>query len=147
MRKKRIMLIGAGKSGKTTIAGWLDGVRRRKLANICYGPETIDTPGAYLECPWMHCHLIGSASDAYCVLMLVDQSRSCEIYPPGFAKSFRVPVIGVITHSDWIPEKREQCELQLKRAGVMPPYYCITDDKKSFRQLNKLLDLMGRDSR
>lgn len=141
MRKKRAMLIGAGKSGKTTIAGWLDetGANERKLANIRYGPRTIDVPGAYLQCPWMHCHLIGSSGDAFCVLMLADQSRCREVYPPGFAAAFRVPVIGVITNSDRNPEKRELCEQQLKRAGVLPPFYYITGQEESSRELKEVI--------
>lgn len=139
MRKKRVMITGAGKSGKTTIAGWLDETdgTSGKLANIRYGPRTIDIPGAYLECPWMHCHLIDSASDAGCVVMLADQSRCREIYPPGFAKAFRVPVLGVITKSNKCPEKRLLCEQQLKRAGVQPPYYYITDEEDSCRELKE----------
>jgi len=141
MRKKRVMITGAGKSGKSTIAGWLDETngREKRLANIRYGPRTIDVPAAYLECPWMHCHLIDSASDAFCVLMLVDQSRCREIYPPGFAKVFRAPVLGVITKSNEYPEKRGLCEQQLKRAGVQPPYYYITGEKESFRELKAVI--------
>lgn len=136
MRKKRVMITGAGRSGKTTIAEWLDeDGRHKRLANIRYGPRTIDVPGAYLECPWMHCHLIDTASDAFCVLMLVDQSHCRESYPPGFAKVFRVPVLGVITKSDIQPEKRTLCEQQLKRAGVQPPYYYVTSEEESSREL------------
>lgn len=141
MRKKRVMITGAGKSGKTTIAGWLEETKKpaKNLANIRYGSRTIDIPGAYLECPWMHRHLINCAGDACCVLMLADQSRFREIYPPGFAKAFRVPVLGVITKSNRCRDKRPLCEQQLKRAGVVPPYYYITDEEESFCELKALI--------
>lgn len=141
MRKKRVMIIGAGKSGKSTIAGWLDGIDElpKKVANIRYGPRTIDIPGGYLECPWMHRHLIDSANDALCILMLVDQSRCRNIYPPGFAKAFRAPVLGVITKSDLDLEKRALCEQQLKQAGVQRPYYNITAEKDSFQKIHGVI--------
>ena len=59
VRKKRIMIIGPGKSGKTTLAAWLeDSSDIRRVQNMVYRKNTLDTPGAYLESPWMHHHLI-----------------------------------------------------------------------------------------
>lgn len=96
MRKKRIMIIGPGKSGKTTLAAWLeDSSDIRRVQNMVYRKNTLDTPGAYLESPWMHHHLIAAAQDASCVVMTADAKGKREVYPPGFAKAFRVPVIGV----------------------------------------------------
>lgn len=135
------MLIGARKSGKTTLSDWINGTKGavNRAANIRYDKWTIDIPGAYLECPWMHCHLISAAQDAFCVLMLVDQSYPKEVYPPGFAKSFRMPVLGVITKSDQHMERRGLSTQQLKRAGIAPPYYCVTKEEENFLELKKVI--------
>ena len=39
---------------------------------MVYRKNTLDTPGAYLESPWMHHHLIAAAQDASCVVMTAD---------------------------------------------------------------------------
>ena len=127
MRKKRIMIIGPGGSGKTSLANVLNGIDGppRRTQNMVYGEKTLDVPGVYLESPWMHKHIIAAAQDASHVLMLVDQSSCRESYPPGFAKAFRVPVIGVITGSGEKPENDGWCIRQLKRTGVSEPCYHI----------------------
>ncbi|MDR2022869.1 MAG: EutP/PduV family microcompartment system protein [Hungatella sp.] len=127
MRKKRIMIIGPCGSGKTTLANAINGFTgpARRTQNMVYGEKTLDVPGVYLESPWMHKHIIAAAQDASRVLMLVDQSSCRESYPPGFAKVFRVPVIGVITGSGEKPENDEWCIRQLKKTGVHEPCYHI----------------------
>ncbi|WP_461615637.1 EutP/PduV family microcompartment system protein [Clostridium sp. Marseille-QA1073] len=128
MRKKRIMVIGPSKSGKTTIVNALndyDGPLRR-TPDLIYGKNTIDVPGAYIENAWMYKHVIALSQDASHVLILVDQSNCTEIYSPGFAKSFRCPVIGIITKCDLIPENEEKCLRQLKIIGVSEPYFHIS---------------------
>lgn len=96
--KKRNLLIGPTGCGKTTLAHTLDGTDRplRRTQDVIYGPETIDTPGAYVENAWMYSHLIAIAQNASHILMLVDQSWCQDVYPLDFAASFTKPVIGVI---------------------------------------------------
>ena len=128
MRKKRIMVVGASRSGKTTLVNALndyDGPLRR-TPDLIYGKNTIDVPGAYIENAWMYKHIIAASQDAAYVLILVDQSNCTEIYSPGFAKSFRCTVIGVITKCDLMPENEEKCLRQLKNIGVMEPYFHIS---------------------
>ena len=128
MRKKRVMVIGPTSSGKTTLINSLndyDGPLR-KTQDIIYGKNTIDVPGSYIENTWMYKHIIATAQDASHVLILIDQSRCINVYSPGFAKSFRCPVIGVITKIDLIPENEEWCIHQLKQIGVSEPYYKIS---------------------
>ena len=127
--RRKIMVVGAGKSGKTSLVNILndyDGPLR-KTQDMIFGKYTIDVPGAYLENPWMYKHLISAAqNNAGHVLILVDQSDVTEIYSPGFAKVFRCPVTGVITKADVHPENREICEKQLKAIGVDPPYFPVS---------------------
>ncbi|MBU5484532.1 EutP/PduV family microcompartment system protein [Clostridium sp. MSJ-11] len=128
MRKKRIMVIGPSKSGKTTIVNALndyDGPLKG-TPEVIYGKNTIDVPGPYIENSWMYKHVIAVAQDASHVLIIVDQSNCTEIYSPGFAKSFRCPIIGVITKCDLIPENEEKCLRQLKAIGVSEPYFHIS---------------------
>lgn len=128
MRKKRIMIIGPSRSGKTTIVNALndyDGPLRR-TPDLIYGKNTIDVPSAYIENASMYKHVIALSQDASHVLILVDQSNSTEIYSPGFAKSFRCPVIGVVTKCDLTPENEEKCLRQLKIVGVSEPYFHIS---------------------
>lgn len=128
MRKKRVMVIGATKCGKTTLVNMLNDYEGplRKTQDIIYGKNTIDVPGSYIECPWMYKHLIATAQDASHVLILVDQSRCANVYSPGFAKAFRCPVIGVITKSDLMAENEDFCFRQLTQIGVSEPYYKIS---------------------
>ncbi len=88
MRKKRIMIIGPGGSGKTALAAAINGLDGpvKRTQNMVYGEKTLDVPGVYLESPWMHKHIIAAAQDASHVLMLVDQS-SCRRVIPGICKS------------------------------------------------------------
>lgn len=128
MRKKRIMVIGPSRCGKTTLVNALndyDGPLRR-TPDLIYGKNTIDVPGSYLENTWMYKHIIAASQDASHVLILVDQSNCTEIYSHGFAKSFRCPVIGVITKCDLMPENEEKSLRQLKNIGVTEPYFHIS---------------------
>lgn len=128
MRKKRVMVIGPSGCGKTTLVNWLNETDRptRKTQDMIYGDRTIDVPGSYIENTWMYKHMIAAAQDASHVLVLVDQSRPVEVYSPGFARSFRCPVIGVITKCDLSAENEEICRKQLERTGVAEPYYKIS---------------------
>ena len=128
MRKKRIMVIGPSRCGKTTLVNALndyDGPLRR-TPDLIYGKNTIDVPGSYLENTWMYKHIIAASQDASHVLILVDQSNCTELYSHGFAKSFRCPVIGVITKCDLMPENKEKSLRQLKNIGVTEPYFHIS---------------------
>lgn len=148
MRKKRIMVIGPKGCGKTTLVNAIndyDGPLRRTQDTI-YGKNTIDVPSAYIENAWMYKHMIALAQDAWCILLMVDQSRTAEVYSHGFSRAFRCPVIGVIGKSDLSPENREICENQLKKIGVRPPYFeiCIPEGKGIEELKSYLLELKER---
>lgn len=128
MRKKRIMVIGPSRCGKTTLVNELNNYHGelRRTQDMIYGENTIDVPGSYIENSWMYKHIIAAAQDASHVLILVDQSKCTDVYSHGFAKSFRCPVIGVITKCDLMPENEENCLRQLKMIGVSEPYFHIS---------------------
>lgn len=126
--KKRIMIVGPTQSGKSSLANVLNDSTRplKKTQDVIYGKNTIDTPGSYIENALMYKYLISTAQTASHVLILVDQSRPIEVYPPGFAKSFTCPVIGVITKLDLASQNAKVCVQQLKRIGVLEPYFWIS---------------------
>lgn len=143
MRKKRIMIIGAGKSGKTTLIRAIeeDGRPVKRTPHMVYGTKTIDVPGPYLESPWMYKHIIAAAQDASCILMLADLTGEREVYSPGFAKVFRVPVLGVLTKETDSRSQEERCIAELKKAGVQPPFYHVVfPEGRGFAKLREKLD-------
>ena len=131
MRKKRIMVIGPSRCGKTTLVNDLNNYHGelRRTQDMIYGENTIDVPGSYIENSWMYKHIIAAAQDASHVLILIDQSRCIDVYPHGFSRSFRCPVIGVITKCDLMPENEENCLRQLKMIGILEPYFRISFSK------------------
>ncbi|CDG02460.1 Putative GTP-binding protein [Clostridium chauvoei JF4335] len=122
------MVIGPSRCGKTTLVNELNNYHGelRRTQDMIYGENTIDVPGSYIENSWMYKHIIAAAQDASHVLILVDQSKCTDVYSHGFAKSFRCPVIGVITKCDLMPENEENCLRQLKMIGVSEPYFHIS---------------------
>lgn len=132
MKKKRVMVIGPSRSGKTTLVNLLNDYKGplKRIPDVIYGENTIDIPSSYIENTWMYKHVIAVSQDATKVLMLVDQSDCKEVYSYGFAKSFRCPVIGVITKCDLMPDNKERCIQQLRKIGVSEPYFSISSESK-----------------
>ncbi|MEW6696617.1 MAG: EutP/PduV family microcompartment system protein [Bacillota bacterium] len=126
--KKRMMVVGPTQSGKSTLCNVLNDSARplKKTQDVIYGRNTIDTPGSYIENAFMYKYLIATAQAASHVLILIDQSRPTEVYPPGFAKTFTCPVVAVITKIDLASENTDLCLQQLKRIGISEPYFQIS---------------------
>jgi ethanolamine utilization protein EutP len=126
--KKRIMVVGPSQSGKSTLTNVLNDTTRplKKTQDVIYGKSTIDTPGSYIENPYMYKYLIATAQTASHVIIIVDQSTPNEVYPPGFAKTFTCPVIGVVTKIDLAPQNANIAMQQLRRIGVLEPYFSVS---------------------
>ena len=142
MRKKRIMVIGPKGCGKTSLVNFLNEYNGplRRTQDTIYGKNTIEVPSAYIENSWMYKHMIALAQDAWCMLLMLDQSRCVEVYSHGFAKAFQIPVIGVINKCDLLQENEELCIRQMKNIGVDEPYFKVSvTDGKGMQELKKYL--------
>jgi len=126
MKKKRIMLIGPKKSGKSYIAAKLNDCEGslRKAADIIYGKNTIYVPSAYIENTWMYSQVIAVSQDAACILVIVDKKQKNDEYSFGFAKVFNKDTYGVITNADY-EEDETRVIAKLKYIGAAEPYFRI----------------------
>ena len=128
MRRKRVMVIGPSRCGKTTLVRALenDGRPLKRTPDLIYGKHTMDCPGSYVENADMYKHLIAASQDASHVLILVDQSRPIDIYSPNFARVFTKPVVGVITKVDLMPQNEESCMRQMHLIGIDEPIFKVS---------------------
>jgi len=140
--KPKIMLIGGVGAGKSSLSAWLNDSREevRKTQALTYCDVTIDTPGEYLENPFMYKNIIAVAEEADWVVFVqaLDQIRC--VYPPGMARSFNRPTVGVVTKADMESENLEKVLLNFKEMGLEEPFF-ITSAKtgKGIKQLKKYL--------
>ena len=148
--KRRIMVIGATGSGKTTLCHAIDGYSGplRKTQDMIFGKYTIDVPGSYLDNPWMYKHLIAVAQNhASQVVMLVDAASMREAYSPGFAKVFNCPATGIITKCGQEGACIQRGEAQLKKIGINKPwfYFNSNNDKAGIEKLKNYLFRLALD--
>ncbi|HWQ78198.1 MAG TPA: EutP/PduV family microcompartment system protein [Anaerovoracaceae bacterium] len=147
--KKRILIIGNSRSGKTSLANSInsDDFEVMKSQAICYGEHTIDTPGEYLESPLMHKYIISTAQDADTVLFVLSFDQQTFSFPPNFAQVFNMEKIGVITKND-LAEKRNSLESLLENfrtVGLEGPFF-ITSSKTG-EGIGELKDYLLKESR
>jgi ethanolamine utilization protein EutP len=142
MRKKRVMIIGPTRCGKTSLANAINGSDRpiRRTQDIIYGERTIDVPGSYIENTDLYKHIIAAAQDAVCVLILTDQSAIADVYSPGFARVFTKPTFGVVTKTDLARDNADSAVRRLAMSGAGRPYFRIsTADGTGVEELKRFL--------
>lgn len=132
--KKRIMLIGNTRVGKTSLANCINSedFEVMKSQAICYGENTIDTPGEYLESPMMHKYIISASQDADAVIFVQSFDQPVFSFPPNFAQVFNKKRIGVITKND-LEEKRNDLALLLsnfREIGLKEPFFITSSRTK-----------------
>ncbi|WP_298703278.1 EutP/PduV family microcompartment system protein [uncultured Veillonella sp.] len=110
MIKKRIMIVGPGRSGKSTLANIFNEVQRpaRRTQDIIYGKYTIDTPSVYLEMPHNYKYLVATSQEANVLVCVIDPLTETTTYPPLFATSFNCIPVGVISKADLANERQLQ---------------------------------------
>ncbi|MGK9172847.1 propanediol utilization protein PduV [Yokenella regensburgei] len=99
---KRMMLIGPSQCGKTSLTQRLRGeaIRYQKTQAIVWSPETIDTPGEYLENRCLYSALLTSACEADIVALVLNADARWCPFSPGFTLPMNRPTIGIVTKAD-----------------------------------------------
>lgn len=121
MIKKRIMIVGAAKSGKSTLANIINKCERpiRCTQDIIYGKYTIDTPSVYLELPFNYKFLVATAQEASVLVCILDATNPMNHFPPLFAESFNCYRYGVISKIDKANKRQiEKAEKQMQGIGI-----------------------------
>jgi ethanolamine utilization protein EutP len=124
----RVMLIGGIGAGKTSLKQRLSagGGQATKTQVLTYSDSFIDCPGEYLEIPRYYHVLIDASHMVEEIWALQDAGKLRAIYPPGFAKVFNKPVVGIVTKIDLPEADPEAAAAQLRHAGLEGPIYLIS---------------------
>lgn len=105
----RILLMGNAQAGQGKVALALSGqasssygashcANQRAMALSYCGPFVL-TPSEFLENRRFYHALIAEAARCNAVFMLQNALSSTSPYPPGFARMFNRPVVGVVPHA------------------------------------------------
>jgi ethanolamine utilization protein EutP len=145
--KKRLMVLGPRGSSKTELIWRLEGKPKdyRRTANMVYRNRTLSVPGAYLECPWMYCHILAARQDANVALLVLGSQRKHRVYPPNFANQLRLPTMGVITYFHDVPDDAQLASMkkELLEAGVTGPILQLnTEEWKELGEIEHQLQEM-----
>lgn len=116
----KILLIGGIGAGKTTLKQKLTNqeVSYRKTQMLDFSSTFIDCPGEYLEIPRYYHVLIDTSHRVSEIWALQDPTKSRALYPPNFAKTFRKPVIGIVTKIDLPKADLKRSIAFLNLAGI-----------------------------
>lgn len=134
---KRMLFIGEGRSGKSTLIRRLSGdtyVPRRALAVEYHGPY-VNTPGEFLENRRFYPALITASMDCSVLVFVQDATRRVSLFPPQFAALFNRRVLGVITKADCPEASIERAKRFLKNAGARDILVIIPEREEEIRQL------------
>jgi len=99
---RRLLLIGSVGCGKTTFLQRLQGIEPsyRKTQAIYSQDGIWDTPGEFIDSPWLKPALRQASTNADLVVFLQAATVAIAKIPPGFVSFFVQPVIGVVTKID-----------------------------------------------
>lgn len=130
MKEPKVMVIGGIGAGKSSLIARLNDSNEevRKTQTLTYCNSTIDTPGEYLENPFMYKNIIAVSEEADCVIFVQDLHQIRCMYPPGLARSFNKRTLGVITKADGDLANLPKVLLDFKEIGLEEPYF-ITSSK------------------
>lgn len=119
---KKIMLVGAVGTGKTTLTQRLQGndISYHKTQAIQFGDNIIDTPGEFTQRRQYYSALQVTATEADVIGLLQSVGESFDTFPPGFSTMFPKPTIGIVTKIDLAESEEaiEKAEHTLLAAGA-----------------------------
>ncbi|MGV8905556.1 MAG: EutP/PduV family microcompartment system protein [Acetobacterium sp.] len=120
--KKRVALIGKISSGKTTLKQRLSNeeVKYAKTQMVSYSDDFIDTPGEFIELPFLSRQAINIACDAGLLILLVSCIDTQNSVPPNFVQTLNIPCIGVVTKIDCEEGNIRRSRNFLNYAGINP---------------------------
>jgi ethanolamine utilization protein, EutP len=124
----KIMVAGPVGVGKTSLIHALqksDTVVRKTQA-IHFIGGAIDTPGEYTQIPRYYSALLVTSAEVDFVLLLSDAATPAANLPPGFARMFAKPVVGVITKIDLPHADKAKAANFLLQAGVTAPIFPVS---------------------
>ncbi|PWW11570.1 MULTISPECIES: EutP/PduV family microcompartment system protein [Mangrovibacter] len=100
--RRRLMLIGPSRCGKTSLLQALEGIslHDQKTQAIEWRSSAIDTPGEYLENRCLYSALMTTACEADVVGLMLNADASQTPYAPRFAQVLNRPVIGIVSKAD-----------------------------------------------
>lgn len=142
MKPPKIMIIGGIGAGKSSLSARINNSKEevRKTQTLTYCDLTIDTPGEYIENPFMYKNIISAAEEADLVMFVQDLEQVRCVYPPGMARTFNKDTVGVVTKADGNLDNLPAIFLNFKEMGLEEPFF-ITSVKtgQGIEELKKFL--------
>lgn len=138
---KKVILIGASYSGKTSLAQAVNQLPLdyKKTQTVEYISYVLDTPGEYIENRNYYPALIVSSYDCDIIGLVQDATEEKNIFPPSFASIFSKPVIGLITKIDCRDANINSAKQFLTVAGVERIFELSSLKGIGIRELKKYL--------
>jgi ethanolamine utilization protein EutP len=142
MMKPKVMIIGGIGAGKSSLIARMIGSSEevRKTQTIIYDNCTIDTPGEYIENPFMYKNIIAVAEEASYIIFVQELNQMRCIYPPGLARSFNRKTVGVVTKADGDLTNLESVLRNFREIGIDEPYFITS--AKTGQGLKELKDYL-----
>jgi ethanolamine utilization protein EutP len=118
----KAMFIGASGSGKTTLYQRLFNLPLAftKTQALEFNDQIVDTPGEYLENRSYYSALLVTSMEVDLVALVMSCTDTQTVFPPGFARMFTRPTLGIITKTDLLNASLSSsfAESSLRLAGV-----------------------------
>ncbi|HEY5555442.1 EutP/PduV family microcompartment system protein [Acetobacterium sp.] len=141
---KKVMFIGSSGSGKTTLFQRLESYRfdYDKTQVIEFHKNVIDTPGEYLENRGYYSALQVTSVEADVIALVMDCKSRQNVFPPGFARMFTKPIIGIVTKIDLIQDEEDYiyAEESLRLSGVDEIFKISSLKNQKIKELRKFLE-------
>lgn len=137
------MLIGPVQCGKTSLTQCLRGepLHYQKTQAIAWSPESIDTPGEYLENRRFYSALLASACEAEVIALVLNADASCSPFSPGFTGPMNRPTLGIVTKSDIAsPQQISQVEGWLEQAGAQTVFITSAVTHTGLKEISTFLN-------